>query len=284
MSTTSSPFLAKPVYLETEPRRAHRGGDIGGDTQVGEAWTRRYLWLMPGGDTFAVIDESVYVSCPPGDNPGSPDPATLAMTRQIDYTVCTDPLDVGGTELYADTTYTPITWTVDRSPTEGDARAACDATDPASFDWDGAPGAFRPCVVNASQDSSGVYRGRCGQHGCVSSVGDPSVGRAWQSFVCDRGRGWRFIVDDADGAHRMTDLSGVKAAVTNAVLAEWAEGAGAPPAVVYYYRGRGIAQRIDWSQDTSGGREAPLVRLHARSYVLHEWVVQLPVDTAAARV
>ncbi len=61
-------------------------GDVGGDAQVGEAWSARWIRALPDG-TFGVVDRAFYVACVDGGYP--------YVERRTEYMICTDPTDPG---------------------------------------------------------------------------------------------------------------------------------------------------------------------------------------------
>lgn len=95
-------------------------GDIGGDVQAGPAFERRFvLGPVTGGDLtepqYLVVDVAAYASEWPTfvelgkDREG----AEYGWDEQTQVTVCTDPSDPGGTEVWADIEYgtgSALTW------------------------------------------------------------------------------------------------------------------------------------------------------------------------------
>lgn len=74
------------------------GGDVGGDAQDGQSWSRRFVHPdVPG----ALINVYVYAS---HDNPSRPG-LEWSAALQVEYMLCTDTADPGGTEVWADYLY-----------------------------------------------------------------------------------------------------------------------------------------------------------------------------------
>ncbi len=71
------------------------GGNVGGDAQVGEAYSARWTRSLPDG-TWGVVDRVFYVA-DTGDGP--------YMECQTEYLICTDPADPGSSEVWADARY-----------------------------------------------------------------------------------------------------------------------------------------------------------------------------------
>lgn len=84
--------LTYPAYIEAAPAEPVRGGDVGGDNQVGESWCRRFTRPRPD-DSHDVITVYFYVSEVDGEK---------RMLRLVEYIQCTDPSDPGCTEIFAD--------------------------------------------------------------------------------------------------------------------------------------------------------------------------------------
>ncbi len=70
-------------------------GDVGGDAQVGDAYSARWTRPLPDG-TWGVVDRVYYVA-DVGDG--------LYVECQTEYLICTDPSDPGSTEVWADARY-----------------------------------------------------------------------------------------------------------------------------------------------------------------------------------
>lgn len=114
------------------------GGDVGGDIQVGTAWSVRYIRDdMPG----SLIIETVYVvKTPSGRGHG------YAYETRSTYLVCTDPADPEGTKVWS---HTEKEGSLCDYPTAKEAsddawqvvlRINTDAQAGAHDGWDGTPG------------------------------------------------------------------------------------------------------------------------------------------------
>lgn len=126
------------TFTEAAPLGPHPAGDVGGDYQVSEAWSRR--WTAPWGDgTYAVIDVSFYIE----DDTNSESLNPMAklgpmLTRMTDYHLCTDLDDPGGSEVAAWNEYDSIRMP-DGLPPEDQAdyvlRLFCAAVDRDEIVW-----------------------------------------------------------------------------------------------------------------------------------------------------
>lgn len=101
-----------------------------------------------------------------------------------------------------------------------------------------------PVCETALYRISPRHRTSCSSHSCVQVDGYPTGAASWRFWECDLGRGWRFIVEHGKGEPpRMTDLSGVKAALVGAIEHNHYSGDAAAPAV-YRYLGAGRAELL----------------------------------------
>lgn len=100
-------------------------GDTGGDYQMSEAWSRRFVREAPDGEHL-VVTVAFYVERPPG----LPVPQIMC---QIEYVRCTDPRDPGATEQYADYTFAAV----DGNVSEDRAKALCEQLRAEDIEWDG---------------------------------------------------------------------------------------------------------------------------------------------------
>jgi hypothetical protein len=80
-------------------------GDVGGDNQVGKGWSKRFVRTDSPGSLLTVsiypIGHSEGDTCVPRDcRPGQID-----LEAQVEYMICTDPDDPGGTEVWSDYLY-----------------------------------------------------------------------------------------------------------------------------------------------------------------------------------
>ncbi len=74
-------------------------GDVGGDAQVGEAWSARWVRALSDG-TFGVVDRAFYVAEVDGGFP--------YVERRTEYLICTDPTDPGSSERWSDAVYDTV--------------------------------------------------------------------------------------------------------------------------------------------------------------------------------
>jgi len=81
------------------------GGDIGGDYQVTEAWEAR--WSLDGAG-LRLITVYAYGEVLPADRAAYDEgvhPELLCLTAQVEYLICSDPNDPGGSETFSDARY-----------------------------------------------------------------------------------------------------------------------------------------------------------------------------------
>lgn len=109
------------TFKEAAPRGPQPAGDVGGDYQTSEAYSRRFVAPLPDG-TYASVTAYFYVEDVSTIDPPHAD-GSIVLSRQIEYTVCTDPGDVGGTEMNSDVRY--VTLERGTRMTDADARKAC---------------------------------------------------------------------------------------------------------------------------------------------------------------
>lgn len=125
-------------YVEMPPFGPQPGGDVGGDTQVGDAWSRRFAHKMPD-KTIAVVEISVYVDNREGDDGG----AGPVLMRETGYTRCANPFNPGATEVWADYRYESF----GGQPDPEQVRDVVWQFDPSEIVWDGEPFAVRPATL-----------------------------------------------------------------------------------------------------------------------------------------
>jgi len=105
------------------------GGDVGGDPQDSEAYTRRFGLVRRDGN-WAVVTVYFYVmdmiSAHMGDE--------IFLERQVEMMVAKDVHDLGGTEIIADYKHDRV---LDHPITETGALLAAAAFDPEVIEWDG---------------------------------------------------------------------------------------------------------------------------------------------------
>lgn len=109
------------TFKEATPRGPQPAGDVGGDYQTSEAYSRRFIAPLADG-TYASVTAYFYVEDVSTIDPPHKD-GSIVLSRQIEYTVCTDPGDVGGTEINSDVRY--VTLERGTRMTDADARKAC---------------------------------------------------------------------------------------------------------------------------------------------------------------
>lgn len=117
-----------------------RAGDVGGDIQIGEAYSRRFVHSRLAGRH---IEVSAY---PVANN--QPDPGAepvISLEIQTELMVATDPDDPGGTEVWSDLEYSDLPERYERTypsveAAEEAAQEYLRTLDPArDFTWDGKP-------------------------------------------------------------------------------------------------------------------------------------------------
>jgi hypothetical protein len=96
--------LADGQWREVAPVGPQDEGDIGGDIQMGAAWSRRFALRRPDGQ-WAMITDSFYAACRDGVNGPVTDESELYVQNQIEWLVCTDLRDPGSTETWSDYEY-----------------------------------------------------------------------------------------------------------------------------------------------------------------------------------
>ena len=101
---------------------ASPAGDVGGDAQEGDAFSRHWVADLPNG-LFARIEIAFYVQ----RSDDQEDAPALVIARQTEYLVCRDPDDAGSTELASETIYDqPHEW-AESDPAEATAKLACES-------------------------------------------------------------------------------------------------------------------------------------------------------------
>jgi hypothetical protein len=80
------------------------GGHVGGDDQVGEAFSARWtMTLKP--NLVCVVTRTYYAAT---DQTNARHPACTHLECDTEYLVCTDPADPGGTEVWSDNGYSRV--------------------------------------------------------------------------------------------------------------------------------------------------------------------------------
>jgi hypothetical protein len=109
-------------WVRVEPAAAE-AGDVGGDAQVGEAWSARWIRHLPDG-TWGVVDRCFYPA-DVGDGP--------YVERQTTYVICTNPHDPEAAPMWADAVYDTIAG--GESDREEIVQYAMDADGPSESEW-----------------------------------------------------------------------------------------------------------------------------------------------------
>jgi hypothetical protein len=82
-----------------------QGGDIGGDIQASDSWAVRFVRDdQPAGPGSASL---VTVTCY-GTEDEENNPGEFGIVREVEYLICTDPDDPGGTELWSEYEYDDV--------------------------------------------------------------------------------------------------------------------------------------------------------------------------------
>lgn len=80
------------------------GGDVGGDVQASESWSRRFAQRTEG-DAFIVLTFYSYWAIDNINGDSNDDTEPRGITVAVEYMVCTDPDRPGETEVTSDTRY-----------------------------------------------------------------------------------------------------------------------------------------------------------------------------------
>lgn len=236
-------------YTERMPLGPHNGGDSVGEQQVGDAWYRRFVREVRdtgyGGRAMAHVCFFVQ-DVIEFDRP------RRVLTRKIQYLLCRDATDPVGTTTYESTVYEECP-TFGAEPTEADAKAACEKFEPSppELDWDGWPGAEKSCLTTTHTFAESAVAAYCATHGQpLYTNSRRDFDTALSGFVCDRGRGWTFLVDDGtseDPAPRLVDLSGLNRALIGAIEAAH-YGDDHSDLRIWRYLRPGELQPLDWGR------------------------------------
>ena len=109
-------------------------GDCGGDIQRGDSYSVRFVRPdLPGSlitETYYAVE---YDECP----------GEYVVQRQVEFMVCEDPADPGGTEIWSEVTYDDVSYLVKDTEAEAEqeAREFADAAlgHGDTHGWDGQP-------------------------------------------------------------------------------------------------------------------------------------------------
>ena len=109
-------------------------GDCGGDIQRGDSYSVRYIRPDLPGSLITVAFYAVEYAELPGE---------FVVQRQVEFMVCDDPADPGGTEVWSEVTYDDVTYVVIGTEAEAEQEArefAAEALDRGwTHAWDGQP-------------------------------------------------------------------------------------------------------------------------------------------------
>jgi len=132
------------------------GGDCGGDIQAGDSYSARFVRPdLPGSLMTVTFYPVEYDECP----------GEFVVQRQLEWMVCGDPRDPGGTEIWSDVAYDDMPSRVMGSRREAgkEARAFARAELERAwtYAWDGQPegllgAAHDPCWSCRGRDRLGV--------------------------------------------------------------------------------------------------------------------------------
>lgn len=94
----------KVTWVKDE--KIEEGGDVGGDYQTTDSWTARF---RRADDACRIITVYAFGEVPEGRwiayEQGADAGDQAQVTAMVEYLVCTDPKDPGGTERYSDAKY-----------------------------------------------------------------------------------------------------------------------------------------------------------------------------------
>lgn len=116
-------------WAERTPLGPHGGNDVGGEVQIGEGYSRSWIKRtpdMPG--RWSMITSYHYVCKDKGE---------LFIEHKVEWLVCTDWQDPGGTEIWS--TYRDDELSDSRTPTDALAFEFSTGETDELLDWDGLP-------------------------------------------------------------------------------------------------------------------------------------------------
>lgn len=201
------------TYTEFDPAGPTPGGDSAGEDQVGYCWYRRFWREVPDdGDGQYAVARVIFFA----QQRREADRARTVLIQQVRYVLCRDLGDPNDSLTYTSVVEREC-GTRGAPADEEAAKLACELFDPAQLQWDGWPTSELPCLpstyVFADTANRTAVAAYCKTHG------DPfytnalsSAEAALEGFACDRGRRWRFLIDDGTARApqpRITDLIGV---------------------------------------------------------------------------
>jgi hypothetical protein len=130
------------VKWREDPDGVGPGGDVGGDYQVGEAWSFRLTSEQAPRSliTVYVFAEALRVNHGHGEVPSG----EYGVTVMTEYLTCTDVSDPGGTETWSDMDYDteadPLAYdSAEEADKAAKTLAGIWAVNPGRFEWDGKP-------------------------------------------------------------------------------------------------------------------------------------------------
>jgi hypothetical protein len=209
-------------FIECEPAGPLAGADCAGTRQVGRAWGRQFSRRIPdeGHGGYAMVRLAFFVE----DTPVADDRPRRLLNRRTQYLIYRDPADPTGTSTYSSAvthTLRPV-GVLGAAEADDHARTTCARFRPDTIDWDGWPGSEKPCDPGIEVYANGSVAAYCRTHGApLAANAEVSAPAALGKLVCDKGRGWWFLVDTADAADpappQLVDLTGAKRVVTAAI-------------------------------------------------------------------
>lgn len=123
--------LSDGRWRELAPHGQQPAGDVGGDDQISEAYSRRFARQHADG-SWAIYEVAFYVVTRREVGESA---ARTYVERQRYYAGCADPFDPGADERWPDYRYTEA----GSGTTEADAIAACADLVAEAIGWDGTP-------------------------------------------------------------------------------------------------------------------------------------------------
>lgn len=239
-------YVPSPTYTEVGPEGPAKAGDVGGDYQSSEAWSRRFSALLPN-HLYAVITVSFYIEELPPEIAERDGREQRSLTVHYDYDLCGSPGDPSGTGVWSDSSTRPVEWTGDL--TEETPREACERFSPTSLTWNGAINGNHPCNISTRHHPHEQISLHCSTH--PSRLGHRPARRdlAKAEFVCDEGQNWAFLIDrgtDEEPMPALVDLGGLNSALISHL--EGMQYNDEPDATlrIFLYLGSGNLEQLTW--------------------------------------
>jgi len=116
-------------WMEMAPLGVQKAGDVGGDAQVSEAFSRRWVMRRRVGD-WAVFTATFYVALVP-PSAGADQPRVVEVME--DYEIAEDLHDLDGSQTFAETRYRGLVG----EPTEEHARLLAEQMNAGRVQWTG---------------------------------------------------------------------------------------------------------------------------------------------------